>query len=260
MARLGRGECSWPQQMVEIARLEFLNTLVGCAPRVIEDLLASVRFEELGLDGPDPYASSAPRWPRPVHPAIGQWAEKYHLNEDWLLDFALDTLEDGVPGYRRLCMSFTDLVEHPLDPAATEPLIFALRPLDFVRPQPTSGWNPALETRSEAKNRIREAFDAALSAHMDKVEKATTSRGQVRPLRKTGPGDTERRHFEWLVRHQCLGESYAHIARAELASGAYQAVAAPVHKLAALIGLTLRPPQRGRPPGSREAHPRRRAR
>lgn len=194
--------------------------------------------------------------------AVEAWAASYHLKEPWICEAAL-----------------TQLRSWQVDPESAYPRSPWPKDAD-LRPQPDhlpwsylgygysssllldgevrlsfecKGWDPHFSTRTEAAARIRATFEQELKRHLDSVE--ATVRGHP---------DFERAHkwrelpkyLEWLVRYQCCGESYSDIARTDIAYGSYQTVAQPVAELARLLGLQLRPPTRGRPPGSRDRDPR----
>lgn len=230
--------------MVENGRLCFLNALVSYAPEVIDDLLGRVDVSTLSLDDPLPCAADSPRWPRPVPAEVQKWADTYHLAEEWLLDFALDTLEGGTPAYRPLRVSFFHLLEHATPPEALDKFTFALGPMDFCRPEPTSGWNPSLETRAKARARIIGAFKTALETHLDCMQEAAEARGQIRPRHKTGKKSTDQRHFKWTVSYQCLGETFTSIAARERLPR--QTVSEAVNEVAELIDLRLARKKGGR--------------
>ena len=112
-------------------------------------------------------------------------------------------------------------------------------------------WMPFQETRADAEARLRAAFEDDLKNGLDEIEVGLREEGhQPSPTK-----DATTRHFDWLVRFQCRGESMPEIAkrpgRGERTTP--QAVEQAVKSMATLIGLARRPPDKGRP--SRRASP-----
>jgi len=116
------------------------------------------------------------------------------------------------------------------------------RRLSFV----DEGWESTTEAKAVARKRILAAFVRALDEYLeDQEERLLWSTDKWRQT----PGYAAREQYmEWLVRYQCLDESFTEIARSFSANPNHQTVAIPVGKLAKLMGLTLRPAKRGRRP------------
>jgi len=197
--------------------------------------------------------------------AVEAWATSHNLNEPWVCESALAQL--GMWGFDPECSyprsPWPLRPERSPEPGHLEWL--------FLRVQMSSslwlgdesrisfqceGWNPHWRTRSAARAEIRALFEERLERHLDAVESLVAAYDGCERARKW---QELPKYLNWLARYQCLGEDFTHIARSEFAQGNYQTVAQPVRELADSIGLTLRPPRRGRPIGSRDRFPRYRA-
>lgn len=130
------------------------------------------------------------------------------------------------------------------------------RQLSFLHP----GWETTMERRAMAKARIMADFARFLDTYLDGME-ALTTRNRHDCLRPPGYA-TLSQYLEWVVRYQCLKESYAQIAASlyghNTADPRYQTVAGPALRLMKLMGLTPRKAHRGRPKGVRERYARHR--
>ena len=103
-------------------------------------------------------------------------------------------------------------------------------------------WYPVVEPIQDAEERLVAECRRAIRRDLQEVEAEAERRGMVRArVKRTGLD-----HFEWLVRYQLRGESYAEIARSVCKER--QTVAEAIQKTAALIGLPLRLPDPTGPP------------
>jgi hypothetical protein len=177
---------------------------------------------------PDGALAAPWREVEPLRAALNAWADRIHLNVEWVLDAALETLyvwyTKGVPSTLSWSYWFGNiLVSRPV--------------FQFTHP----GWWVTQQTRDEAAEAIRSAFEVELNAYLHRIKAAAIARGMRRTSRKRGT-----RHFEWLVRYQCQGWSQGRIAKHYHAGG--KTVADGIADIADRIGLQLRPPGRaGRP-------------
>ena len=108
-----------------------------------------------------------------------------------------------------------------------------------------SGW----EKRARAKKRITKIFKTRLSEHLDATDRAATGRGfEAHPHE---PKELDR-NLRWLVRHQVGDENFTEIATQhpliDPEGSGRRKVSIAVHKAAALISLSLRPPDTGAVP------------
>lgn len=112
--------------------------------------------------------------------------------------------------------------------------------------------DPLQETWSQAKARIREAFEAKLVDFRREVEAMAESLGAKVPLKRSS-----RDHFRWLVSYQIDGLSYKKIATKD--GKDRKTVSEGIESAAELIELRLRARNKpGRPVGVREPRPRNR--
>lgn len=101
-------------------------------------------------------------------------------------------------------------------------------------------FDPSAETKDQAAARILQELERRVLGILNEIEVEDTSIiGAVR-VRVLPP----RRHFEWTVRYQALGESYGKIAASDGVQET-RTVSQAVRSVAALIGLTLRERDKG---------------
>ena len=179
--------------------------------------------------------------------SLSTWAGRFRLGDAWFLDIALWTLYqwqearlNGLGGaVGQWFFPFVELQPRPENPG----FVFRVGGPAFL-PSPDgirhrsreASYDPVIETRSSAKDRLLGAFEERLTAYFDEVEEETgLPKSSSRGLRQ----------FDWLIRYQCLGESMIRIA----ASGhlSRETVSEPIHALADLLQLDLRPPKPGKP-------------
>jgi len=208
------------------------------------------------LFGPARQDHSFEVWP--FEKRLTAWQKKFRLSEDWVKDSIVRTLHAWLlgldaPGTGRW------VVQRPHDLSA--PVSGSENAFTFTQ---TEVWQPTLETREEARERVINAFEHTLSQWFDHKEALLSQRG----LKKVSVWPKRDQHLRWLVRYQCKGERWAEIARhpdrvtsaassAQVATNEVagakrkltaKAVEDAVRKAANRIGLTLRKPDPvGRP-------------
>src|SRR5262245_14456085 len=168
--------------------------------------------------------------------ALENWGSQWHLNDGWILDWALHTLDQ----WRKLLPDINNAGW------ASLPLVRPLPPVPETTFKFESFWNIAQERPPKAKRRMRQEFERTLKAFFGRLHDLTmTYQG-----RQSKAGEE---HVRWLVQYQVLGRSYAQIGRLkQMAGDSRKTVQDAVRNLAQRIGLTLRPP--GKPGRPRSAH------
>jgi len=235
------------------ARALFLLSLRRVAPEAMKDLagepyeLISKAIAERGdveerirlalpflLSGSDPGALEWLYTPEAVRAASGisVWGNRWNLGAAWVLDQAVQTLAIWL-------QTFGLRERHDWGPFYNGFMIYE-PPSVAVR-----GWNPYEETESEARNRMMKEFKLRLTQHLDSTREDLAVQAFERAPRKSAA-----EHFEWLVRYQVLGDSYRAIA--DDVGRDVQTVREAIDSTCRLIGIPLRPPEKGgRPKGSR---------
>ena len=169
--------------------------------------------------------------------ALVDWAHGWRLGYDWCLDAAVWTLrqwtETGGP---------EDQPEIVLD----GPQWRSWQGASFVF-GPRMPFRPDDETPAAYKGRVLENCRAALDDYVKAVREAAARLG---PLRNQGIRD---QHLDWLVEYHLNELSPNKIAALQgtgrTSVGHGRTVSANVKATARLLGITVRPPARGRPPG-----------
>ena len=222
-----------------------------------------------GLPGP-PLAGGTPSWAKleackDISPVFSQlyltlrvWGDRFCLSDPWCLDIALCTL---------LQLQTNELLDLPQMNRPTRfafpPIAIPSSPGEFSRERGecvgrsvgpglehpyrsvAAPYEPFVETRAEAKLRLRPLLKEKTDEYLAEVESSHQGARRAQQL--------VLEHFRWLARRQCLDESYLQIA----ASGCVElsTVFKPIRELSILTGLTLRPgPAPGRRRGSRNLH------
>lgn len=250
---LGGGEYEWTSaSSKERARHLFLERIAQIAPNVLASL-REAPFKEFG-EVHNPRSDTVLRRPSgdASTPSLDEWAERWNLNADWLLQIAIDTMGSWCrnPKGRDKAWNL----------GTRRNLAGTLRPSEMaVRFQNT--WNPLTENRSGASKRLREAASTKIEKRLDEIEGLLLERSRL-PVFKEGaaPRYAVRRtvqkreieHFAWLVRYQVLEESFEGVARS--AHRSPKAIEHGVKKAAALVELHLRKPSTGgRPLGRKDS-------
>jgi hypothetical protein len=174
------------------------------------------------------------------------WANDYHLNDEWLIETAYDTLlieasllqprpQDEIIdwAYRgggwvyALTSQTENNLSHEFWDSSDKTVI------GFQHYEPTTWY------RSEYEKRIKEHFEARLQSYLNNIDSLAETQGLVRsPLRHS------KEHFEWLVLYQVGKVKREDIAK--MYKVTKDAVNKAVPEIAKLIGLTLRYSGRGR--------------
>ena len=163
--------------------------------------------------------------------ALLAWGGRYHLEDHWALDIALSTLSHYGKGLKTVDVGWA-FPSH----GVRSPVNAAEQRFTFTHP----GWDPAFRTRRHINTEIRHLFNDALREHLAQIEKLTRERGWL-----PTPSKREECHFDWLVHYQVKEWTITQIAK-HYGAGR-KTVAGALTDTAEHIGLTLRPPQRGRP-------------
>lgn len=184
--------------------------------------------------------------PSCIADALADWAERYELDTTWVYSRSLVWLAEGLRGDSeadRLAawsgngirwMGYgTPITSGYWHPGLTgpdwhkdtrHPKTFAFHSFDY---------DPTVQTRAEFIERTRLAFDEAINAHADRLERSLEQEGWTHPSVKRNLD-----HFDWLVRYQVLGESRRGIAGS--LKRRKSTVDEPVNALADELGLRLR--------------------
>lgn len=173
-----------------------------------------------------------------LYEALRRWAQKFHLDEDWILDDVCDWLRTWYrhPDLRNVSL-WAIMESAALSPTDKWDLTFRL-PKQLT----SDVWNLERETAGEFKQRYLNAVRLALDDYTAEVERMLTNEG-YQPIPKKRRLD----HFDWLVQYQILGRSYQEIAQrytdldpdGERTIGT-DAVRKGINTTANRIGLTLR--------------------
>lgn len=111
-----------------------------------------------------------------------------------------------------------------------------------------AAYNPLMQTRQEWRDEALRLIER----HLDDMERLAKGRG----LRDLPRAQEVARHADWLIRRRFLGEPLGAVA--ESADVEPKTVQLAIRNLTVLLGLTLTP-KPGRPRGSKDSMPRRRA-
>jgi len=148
----------------------------------------------------------------PANPSgadVSAWARRSRLNAPWVLDVARETI-----AARR-----AHLVAGATKPAARW----------FELTESASGWAPVGAPSYDPRRESRAAYQQRVDAYVTGCE---DGRGAA-PLKDPS-------HFEWAVRYQVKGESFATIARGVPSCAGRTAIRNAVHRLARFLELPLR--------------------
>lgn len=225
--KLSPGDYFFPDDERNAARAAardlFLSFVEELAPEVLEDLRSLLpkpgkrkTFEALQNELP-------------------KWAEKYHLDFNWLLNRALNTLlmwsvgeqVGGWGGGLVVCLG-----------AVPEIKTFSFE---------AEEWDPAQKNWKEYEDYLNVKFKRMKATYRDQVE----ARAEEHELLKT-PEVRNREHFAWLVRFQVQGWKYREIAdNYPLPTGEVlteDMIGKGIKRAARLAGISLRQAKKsGRP-------------
>ena len=160
--------------------------------------------------------------------ALSAWVERWHLTDRWCRLIAHDTLRWWIahPEVRGWEFESTGIFAG-FFPFKIEPL--KLGPFYH---------DPTRRRRRDFKKDVLQRLKEALDAYCNRMEADAVAAGLKRSPRRRDVG-----HFDWLVRYQIKGQSFASIARqpSYKFNGGRQTICKAVAELAKYIELTLRP-------------------
>ena len=247
--RLGFGEYAPEAATLAASRTMFLGAVKRRVPEVLESLEGEplARYSHVAANiGHYAYREkllTTAAQPRRTREPLLLWCRRWHLEADWVIEAALDTLRlwESQPDTAALRGDWA----YP-DASYFTPTTFTTRRFAFMHP----GWEPSagLTTRDKAAENMRAAFEAKLSAYLDRLEGQAAAMGMERAPEKRNP-----EHFEWLAQYQAGGRSISELARMIPAKKSPErhadrsTVKHAVKQCADLIGLPLRESRPGRP-------------
>jgi hypothetical protein len=184
---------------------------------------------------------------RRMRDGLLQWSERFHLTSEWLLNAALYTLcqWDRYP-IETLKLIYRDgdpdrLRSLPVDGGLLCP--FTLEEREFRLHD--GGWEAGYESWTAFQKRIRTAFKASLVGYEKRLKRLAENRKYTEP-----PEIRNQQQFDWLALYQSSFLSPKDIKKLlERETPPHHTeentIFKAVEKTADLIGLTLRPSQRG---------------
>lgn len=162
------------------------------------------------------------------------WAERHRLAEEWVLDLLLGRLSDQV-----------NQPSGPLSWSLRYPGAGVSRWNKEIS-LPAMLWNPLLERRSKARDRMMDELTRRLDSALDAIEREAEAEGLERVRKKrprTFKRDTKRGdpylHLEWLIRYQVQSWTYEQIAE-KYSGRTVQTIYYACRKMADEIGLKKR--------------------
>lgn len=227
-------------------RLKFLHVAIGIpeAARLLASLFEDDEIRAAALrkfrNSPDVEVSAE------LLAHVEKWPVKCGLAVPPVQDWWIST-----PAVHALALRVHGELGDPEEEASKAGLVF---PLTLAFPEQIGlpeklvcecwAWNPTLESKAEYKKRSMGQLGSCLTRHMEQTQAHYRERG-LWPVR----GTRERKHFEWLVRYQMLGESFQTISDASAEKVSVESIKTTVFELRKRIHL---PPQRrrGRPENS----------
>jgi hypothetical protein len=182
----------------------------------------------------------------PVTSALQKWATDFHLTDPWLIDLALFTLNTWT--------RYPEVLE--LEPAAFQMPPSGHHDTKGIEPPHLPMWRPTLESWADYEARTRAWFEATLRTYKRETKEYAASRGiHPTPQKRPRGSDDVSLHFEWLVRYQVQGWSFAKIAahydkgfenvsktRGHVEHSGARQVSRAVRETADYLRLRLRPP------------------
>jgi|GEM_PF-5891997 len=220
-------------EMIEARRTAFLDAMFKIEPQTMETLAP------LLLNCPSGHYRDIhkPRFAG-VRANVKTWARAWHLNDRWCENIALQLL---------LHLRYKVATEHPevaqadgitwtwTGPAPNAPERILSPAFSFLI---LPGWDVLSLTRADFEVEARAGFEKALKQYCECREAEARKRG----LEKAPEKKRTLEHYNWLVRYQVKGESFATIFHT-LPQGqkrTRRAVEKAIHVVAAEIELTLR--------------------
>jgi len=215
-----------------ILRREFLHELLTEAPQVNESLYALVgsASELYEAYHADACVQARESWPAEIEPpkevaALWAWADRFHFVDSWILDAAVRSLREW--------QIFDLMKKKPPYPLRSEGPAYYGPLFKFE-----TTWDPYWQGAATFRRRARKELDEFIRLHMGELLKE----GYV-----PSPVVRERQHVLWTIRYQVLEKSFAEILPAGIDGGDRRRnVEKAVKRIAGLMGLTMRPRQKGR--------------
>jgi hypothetical protein len=159
---------------------------------------------------------------------VNAWAARWHLTDQWCVLLAQDTKHwwvnsPGAEGWQFEKVS-----------AAAGHFPFRIEPLQLG----PFYYDPIWRKRQDFKKYVQECVRQSLQEYCARVEADAVAAGMKRAPRKRAI-----EHFDWLVRYQIKGESFASIAKTASYrfSGGRQTIHKAAFELAKYLALSLRP-------------------
>ena len=179
----------------------------------------------------------------PLRRALEEWADRWHINTEWIVATALSTMWTWEGAYYS---------RKPDDGwFIPEPVNFHTRHLsdgdNWADQELPDLFDLTIEPRAEVKKRYMEMAEEVIEARLAKLESIATERG-IPKVSAGGKAD----HVEWLVRAQVCDEPILQIARSSERD--QRTVTEAIRRLADFLQLQWRPLPVGRPPGSKTKH------
>jgi hypothetical protein len=248
MARLFFGEYEPKNRELSIgvARVAFLNAVRLHIPKVLKQLSKQPfeHYNNLGTPHLEWWQVKHHNRLISLRRSLLEWARVWHLEEEWCLQHALDTMWH----WHHFPPDLHDLKWQQGGGSWIASTNEQERRLVFEY----SGWEPTYDYRKTIKKKIIQSFNKHLEEYLDNMESLVRERGYVKTKVKNEP-----KHFEWLACFQVKGMSYSKIKdrfkpQASPLEKVYisddtKAIRKAINDLAKYIGLVLR--QEGTAPG-----------
>jgi hypothetical protein len=265
---------SWPDAganfELHAARYQFLRLLDEERPEAREELKVTVRaayrsmFDVLEAHGGGaPVPRTAANWDDvyecdhflhwldqpeskfedavdPFLSVLKSWIDRFNLRVPWLGDAAIRTIrawESDFDWERRPSWVIRGIgIPHGLTISELE--------FQFTH---QFGFGPVMQTHDDMKKEVWREFDKRFNTWIENLNQTLAQRG----YQKNARWNNADRDIRYLVRFQCVGESYSEIAKSEKKSK--DTVRKAVKKTAEFLGITRRPTPSGRQPKKKPA-------
>jgi hypothetical protein len=260
------GSSSWIRSV--LAREVFLDALIRIEPRTLHSLTSTIgialAFDALDDESLPEYVAqprershemAIVRRSGVLHGYLQAWKRHWHIPDPWIDVLAADTLLavglcrqlSITPPVRFVTFPASHMLEakriaarHTSTPAFTELPRLVGQDADG---NPADVWDPFMEPRAVAKQRLMSVFETELDHLLDRIEEPWRSDRYEPTVVKRHP-----EHFDWVVHYQVLGKSYGTIQRTLAPATSRQGISKAIRDTAALVGLTLRQPNRAGAP------------